>query len=604
MVTTADNPHPSSSPEPAEEPSITRPPKARGDVRALLAALRRFNGRGPRQLGGLAVLAFATGMLEAATLALITVAAVGHAGDGGGTFLGSFRLGPGLALGLATLCLVFRILVGIFQAWATSHLLTNAGVAARQSLLGSYFGASFEARSSARLAALQERLTTYVDQIQGAFGSLTQLVSSSLALASFGIVALLVDPLALFALAVVGVLVSAVQRPFARQARKTTQAYARLRSRYAESVTESALLNREMAVFGVTSTVAAQLRETDRQVAHFSRKSSFLAQLNTQIYYALAFGLAIGGLAAYGRAGDGGLASIAAVALIVLRSLSYGQTLLSTLHAVSQQQPYVDQLLRWIQNYEENARSSGTVELERIRQVRFEDVDFSYDGTPALTGVNLVITEGETIGVVGRSGAGKTTFLNLLLRLYQPTAGRISIADIDLSSIEHNSWHSLVSIVPQEPRLIHGTIADNIRFMRDISDESVRQAATDAHIADFIQSLPHGYESMVEELGHNFSGGQRQRICIARALAGHPALLVLDEPTSALDGVSESTIQTTLSELKGTTTMVIVSHRLSTLSDCDKIIIFEDGKIIDFAPPSDLVARSTYFRQALEQTRR
>ena len=161
----------------------------------------------------------------------------------------------------------------------------------------------------------------------------------------------------------------------------------------------------------------------------------------------------------------------------------------------------------------------------------------------------------------------------------------------------------LTAIVPQEPRLLHGTIAENIRFFRDLSDEAIEAAAEGANIASFIRSLPHGFDSAVGELGQNLSGGQRQRICIARALAGNPQLLVLDEPTSALDGESEAAIQATLSDLKGQVTMFIVAHRLSTLSICDRIMVVEGGRIADLAQPTELLERSTYFSEATQQAR-
>ena len=148
--------------------------------------------------------------------------------------------------------------------------------------------------------------------------------------------------------------------------------------------------------------------------------------------------------------------------------------------------------------------------------------------------------------------------------------------------------------MPQEPRLLHGSLADNIRFLREIDDNSVEAAARDANIEGFIRSLPDGFDSPVGELGMGLSGGQRQRICIARALAGKPDLLVLDEPTSALDGDSETAIQRTLESLKGGVTMVLVAHRLSTLSICDRLVVMKDGRIENVGTPEELLGSSEY----------
>lgn len=189
--------------------------------------------------------------------------------------------------------------------------------------------------------------------------------------------------------------------------------------------------------------------------------------------------------------------------------------------------------------------------------------------------------------------------VNVLLRLYEPTSGEVLVNGVALHDVDDNEWHRRVAIVPQEPRLTHGTIADNIRFLRDLDDESVQQAAVEAHIDGFIRTLPAGYDSPVGELGMGLSGGQRQRICIARALAGKPDLLVLDEPTSALDGESEAAIQRTLQQLKGQVTMVIVAHRLSTLSICDRLLVLEDGRLVASGSADDLAESSPYYREAM-----
>jgi ATP-binding cassette subfamily B protein len=180
---------------------------------------------------------------------------------------------------------------------------------------------------------------------------------------------------------------------------------------------------------------------------------------------------------------------------------------------------------------------------------------------------------------VGPSGAGKSTLVQLLLRMRTPTAGRFLLGALPVDDIDLVSWRRHVAYVPQEPRLLDGTVADNIRFHRDIDQASVERAARLAHIDHVIRAMPQGYDTVVGQRADAVSGGQRQRLCLARALAGNPSVLVLDEPTSALDRDSEAAIQATLRELRGRLTMFIVAHRPSLLEICDRIFELDRGHL-------------------------
>jgi len=585
------------------ESSLESRGSARGDVATAVASLRRFRPDAVRHLAGVGACAFASGTFEALTLAMLTASAVAATGAGEGAGLGPLSFSSSQGLFMAAVALVLRLASGYLLAVISSRLVSQAGLAARTEVLGAFHGASYQEKVGRRVATLQERLTSYVDRFQVAFNGLVNLISNALSLMSFTVLALIVDPLALVGLGIIGVLASAVQRPFARLARHASLTFSHQRSGYAESVTESVLLAREMTVFGVGGAASTELNRLDVEVADSYRRTLVLAQVKSLVYYGLALGLAIGGLSLVREGSQSGIASIGAVALILLRSLSYGQSLLSTLHGLTEQRPFIDQLTQLLDDYQASAAATRMQTVGDISNVKFCDVSFSYGDSPALSGASFSVDAAEAIGIVGPSGAGKTTLVNLLLRLYEPTEGTVTVNGIAIGDIEDARWHELTAIVPQEPRLLHGTIAENIRFFRDLSDEAIEAAAEGANIASFIRSLPHGFDSAVGELGQNLSGGQRQRICIARALAGNPQLLVLDEPTSALDGESEAAIQATLSDLKGQVTMFIVAHRLSTLSICDRIMVVEGGRIADLAQPTELLERSTYFSEATQQAR-
>jgi ATP-binding cassette, subfamily B, bacterial len=216
-------------------------------------------------------------------------------------------------------------------------------------------------------------------------------------------------------------------------------------------------------------------------------------------------------------------------------------------------------------------------------QITFHKVKFHYkDSEPLFQNKSIDIKAGQKIGLVGYSGGGKTTFVNLILRFYDVTAGRILIDGQDIRDVTQDSLHENIAMIPQDPSLFHRTIMDNIRYGRiDATDEEVIEAAKKAHAHEFIVQLPQSYESLVGERGVKLSGGQRQRIAIARAILKNAPILILDEATSQLDSVTESLIQDSIHNLiKGRTTIVI-AHRLSTLSEMDRILVFNKGRIIE-----------------------
>ncbi|MBA4155850.1 MAG: ABC transporter ATP-binding protein [Gemmatimonadetes bacterium] len=234
-------------------------------------------------------------------------------------------------------------------------------------------------------------------------------------------------------------------------------------------------------------------------------------------------------------------------------------------------------------------------------EIVLEDVRFFYPGTatPALDGVRLRIERNSTIGLVGASGSGKTTLVDLLLGLYEPTAGGILVDGRPLDRRTMSDWRRQIGYVPQHIFLTDDSIAANIAFgvpAAEIDLEQVERAARVAHLHDFIQTLPSGYATVVGERGVRLSGGQRQRIGIARALYHDPKVLMLDEATSALDGTTEAAVMDAISDLAGQITIVIIAHRLSTVRDADQIFLLDRGRLVDQGTYLELLEHSGSFR--------
>jgi subfamily B ATP-binding cassette protein MsbA len=243
----------------------------------------------------------------------------------------------------------------------------------------------------------------------------------------------------------------------------------------------------------------------------------------------------------------------------------------------------------------ERPDAPGAVSIPNVSgHIRFEDVTFAYvpGEPPVLNGFSADIPAGEIVALVGPSGAGKTTIVNLVPRFYEPQDGRITLDGVDLATVKLAELRSCIGIVPQEAVLFRGSIAENIRYGRlDATEDEVRAAAREANAEEFVLSFPDGYETEVGERGGRLSGGQRQRISIARAILRDPRILILDEATSALDSHSEALIEQALDRLLPGRTTLIIAHRLSTIRRAHKILYIEAGRVVEVGSHEALLAK-------------
>lgn len=230
-------------------------------------------------------------------------------------------------------------------------------------------------------------------------------------------------------------------------------------------------------------------------------------------------------------------------------------------------------------------------------EVRFDKVTFHYKrGRNIFENQSVIIPGGQKVGLVGFSGSGKSTFVNLILRHYDIESGQIRIDGQDIATVSQESLHRHIAVIPQEPVLFHRTLMENIRYGRlDATDREVIDAARQAHCHEFIQMLEEGYNATVGERGIKLSAGQRQRIAIARAVLKNAPILILDEATSALDSVTERCIQESLHNLMEGRTAIVIAHRLSTLSDMERILVFHQGHIVEDGPHDALLAKGEHY---------
>ena len=235
-------------------------------------------------------------------------------------------------------------------------------------------------------------------------------------------------------------------------------------------------------------------------------------------------------------------------------------------------------------------------------QLVFDSVRFGYNSDqPVLRGLDLTVEPGQRVALVGPSGAGKSTLFSLVLRFHTAQGGRVLLDGQDLADLRSRDLRRAVAMVPQQSRVFSGTVAEAIAFGRPASLEQIRQAAHLANAAQFIESLPQGYDSRIEERGSNFSGGQLQRLAIARAVLGNPAILLLDEATSALDAEAEEAVQRGLDQAMAGRTVLVIAHRLATVQEADVILVLDGGRIVERGSHHQLMAQGGRYRDLCER---
>jgi len=332
----------------------------------------------------------------------------------------------------------------------------------------------------------------------------------------------------------------------------------------------------------------ATVVKNDRELLWYNLKVNFLQGIGISIFVAaMLSGLIYGAIHGWINAGD--------FALVVTLSTSF----MWGVHDVGKQMQRFfkavgtcNQALSFIKIPHEIIDSSDAKPLVVSKgEIKFENIDFSYSNNNALfKNLNVTINPGEKVGLVGYSGAGKSTFIKLILRLIDTQAGNIYIDGQPIKKVTKNSLRKMLGTIPQDPDLFHRSLMENIRFARtDAGDDEVIEAAKKAHLHEFICELPEQYQSLVGEKGVKLSGGQKQRIAIARAFLKNAPILLLDEATSSLDSVTERYIQECLHNVMQNKTTIVIAHRLSTLKDMDRILVFVNGEIVEDGTLSSLL---------------
>jgi ATP-binding cassette, subfamily B, bacterial len=552
----------------------------------------------------LALTSLVSGFAEAGSLALIAEIAAALVKGKQRTHidLGSIHLSPTvgalieIAFALSVIRLVMQIPISILPARIAADVQANL----RTKLFYAFTDASWEVQSRDREGQLQDTMTSQTMQATGGAMGATSLLTSGLNFLTLIVTAFVLNVTAAAAILVVAVLIFAVLRPLKTLGVRRARALSKAQVRYASGINEAIRVAEETQVFGVAD---AQRRRIDLLVDK-ARELLYSTQLLTKIvpnlFQSLIFILVVVGLwVLYAVGGQHNTASLGAIILLLVRSARSGQQGMSTYQGLSQSLPFIERTQEAERRYAESSSVVGKVPLETVRTLALQGVSYGYrTGRPVLSDVSFKVARGEVVGIIGPTGAGKSTLIQVLLRLRRPQQGGYLVNGALAEQFAHDDWCRRVVYVPQEPRLLHASVADNIRFDREIDAGAVERAARLAHIHDEIMGWEQGYDTIVGPRADAVSGGQQQRLCLARALVAKPEVLILDEPTSALDPGSEALIQESLRGLKQELTLFIIAHRMSTLDICDRVMVIIDGRLVAFDTIDFLQQHNSYYRSA------
>lgn len=579
-------------------------PSRRGLFRATWRRVSALGDLRARSLVVLGVASLGGGFCEALLIFLVirialVMSASGHTVD----LPKLLHTDLSLPAAFVTAGVLLLLLLGLnfTSAALTASMSTRAIDSARRKTMDAFLRARFDVQAVERPSRLQELLSGHVNRVGAAALTLASGLSAALSFSAFVLSALFVTPYAAVVIALASLLFGLVLLPLTRLTRRLSKRQSGLNSGYAAGVSQVVASAKETRVFGVSGIVQSRLAEQSRETAAAGYQSRLLSRLTPAVYQTVALLVLLLCLAAAYALDLGAVASLSAVVVLLVRAISYGQSVNSAIQQAGEAAPYLTDVLAKEQVFRSSPAVEGTRQTPVIQDLSFLGVGYHYaTGGEVLRDLDFSVRRGQKIGIVGPSGSGKSTMVQLLLRLREPTSGTICVNGTPLQEFDFPSWYARIALVPQDNVLLPASIADNIRFYRPgLDDAAVEAAARAAHLHEVIATLPMGYQTPVGGGFQELSGGQRQRLGLARAFAGSPDLIVLDEPTSALDMDSELLVQQTLQSLGRESTLFIVAHRLSTLNDCDAVMVLEDGRLVAFGTHDELLSENGFYRRAV-----
>jgi len=499
------------------------------------------------------------------------------------------------------------VVFGYIRGWISADFLSKESEdVMRRALLSSW---PFLLKQ--KIGTLQNTLVRDVQQTGSLLGAGVQVIQSTSGFLMYLLVAINISPTMTFYAVGGGIILLFILRPLLYRTQRIGQQTAGVEKQFSQFLSEHIIGMKSVKAAGAERAAIKDGIAHIRLLRHLSIRQSLVGTMSSSFFQPFAIVLVVVLFILTYHTPQFNIISFAASLYLIQKIFAYLESGQSALQSVSGLLPYVKNVETFKRELTLQRESfEGTAPFIFKKELAFKGVSFAYEaglpstpsdgtlGKPILDSVSFSIRAGETVGLIGPSGAGKTSIADLLLRLFKPSIGEILLDGVPSDSIALDEWRKHIGYVSQDVFLLNSTIEDNIRFYdRTLSKENIEEAARQANIYTFIRELPEGFTTTTGDRGIMLSGGQRQRIALARALVGRPALLILDEATSALDSASEKLIQESIRALHGNVTVFIIAHRLSTVEHADRLIVLDEGKIIEEGTPVELLARpDSYFK--------
>ncbi len=497
------------------------------------------------------------------------------------------------------LLFVLKAAILVLSSYVSIRITSNYQEKTRTNLLKKMLKSNWPHLIKQKLGHLEVVLMKNVENSTGLLSQIGIIIMTITSLIAYSVVAVNISLKITLITFAFGALLFVFFKPIVSRVRKLSYESEKINRETAHHINENILGMKTVKVMSAGDKVLEIGRNYFKKITSISIKSFVLGIFTGSlmepisiIFIAIVFAFSY-------KTSNFNFAALVTVIYLIKQIFMYINQIQKQLLGMNSTVPYVRSVL----DYETQAIQNEEIDCGKDdfifnKSLIFKNVDFFYNNkNDVLKNVDFKINKGEMVGLIGPSGSGKTTIVDLILRLFEPVNGKILLDGKDIKNINLMEWRNNIGYVSQDIFLMNDTIANNIRFYDEsITDNDLKEAVKLANIYDFIQSCPDGFNTMVGERGVMLSGGQRQRIIIARVLARKPKLLILDEATSALDNESEIKIKQAINNLKGKITVFVIAHRLSTVVNSDRLIVLENGRIVEQGAPDELLKdKQSYF---------
>jgi len=517
-------------------------------------------------------------------------------------FLGWFDFGLGFKALLFFIVIAFflKFLVLIASRYVSIRIAADYERKTRHFLIDKTLKSNWLFLLDQKMGYLETILLRDVTASRKLFASIGAIVITIANLFVYVAIAFLISPnITLMSLAVGGV-IFLVFKPFLYIMRKLAASAAQTSAEVSRHVNESIIGLKAIKASSVEENIVKKADEHFDLLRYVNIKQNLLKNISSYIVEPISIAFISGVFAFAFVTGTFEIGVFAATMYLIHRIFNNIKSVQASIYNINTSIPHLQRVVDFESEVLKNEDvHSGTKPFGFVESIEFRNVSFSYEGRGKriLSDFNFRVKKGEMIGLIGESGAGKTTMVDMMLRLLEPESGDILVDGIGVGEFDIKDWRKNIGYVSQDIFVMNNTIESNIRFYdEEISEDDIVQATKKAYIYDFIQAQPERLKTPVGERGVLLSGGEKQRLVLARVLAHNPKILILDEATSALDNKSELMIQKAIEDLKGEVTIFVIAHRLSTLLNCDRIIFLDKGKIREQGSPQELLEnKNSYF---------